>query len=179
MARPCVTQIQSNFPVDLMVGLRDTFGLKRFIETGTSTGATTAMAALAFPRVDTVELVAAKYQQSLARFKGCPHVHCYHGDTREWIQQFDWATLEPSLVYLDAHAPYPDCPFEVAFPLQHELNVIGRGLQGKHCIVVDDNRPDSLAVPFDYPQQFGTSQFVALVPGPCDWQKWHLTDYPD
>ena len=178
MARPCVTQIHSNFPVDLMIGLRNTFGLMRFIETGTSTGATTAMAALAFPRVDTVEFMGFKVSQSEIRFRGCPHVHCCHADTRDWLPKFDWPDLEPSLIYLDAHAPYNGCPTDVAFPLQEELEIIG-GLHGKHCIVVDDNRPETLHVPFECPVKFGTYQFVVLAPGPCGWKTWHLTDYPD
>jgi len=170
-----ITVIESNIPIDLIIGLRDTFGLRRFIETGTCSGATTALAALAFPQVDTIEIVSSLYEDACERFRGCSHVRCHHGDTREWLRTLDIEAIEPALFYLDAHTPWDGCPIEVAYPLDEELRILGT-LHSKHCIVIDDNAPENMrhALAGWIGEVFGSAQFCAIAPGPCDWKHWRL-----
>jgi hypothetical protein len=172
-----VTEIHSNFPISLMIGLRNRFGLQRFIETGTCWGGTASMAAMAFPMVDTVEIMAERYSNALMRFAEIPHVHCHLADSREFLRTFDWAQLSPSLIYLDAHCPdgEPDPEWKdgYATPLWDEFQIIG-SLYRKHCIVVDDTPvagTKQFVVGWDC-FMFGTEQFSVLTPDSCNWELW-------
>jgi hypothetical protein len=159
-----------------MVGLRDAFGLKCFIETGTNRGHTTQMAGLAFREVHTVEIDPERFAAAVEKFRGMPGVHCHLGDTRQWMRAaWDFAAMPPSLIYLDAHWPDGDWSDEVANPLAEELSIIG-SLYGKHCIVIDDNSPADMEplVKHFTPHVFGVKQFCVLAPGPCDWRNWTL-----
>lgn len=174
-----VTQISSNFPVDLMIGLRDTFGLRQFIETGTSNGHTTQMAALAFPKVQTIEINQKQQEASRRKFRNQPHVTCHLGDTRDWIKTLDFAAMPPTLIYLDAHCAGSDYPEESQLPLAEELSAIG-SLYGKHCIVIDDNSPEVMEPLIKHLGGFvfGVKQFCVVTPQPCAWQLWQLEVVP-
>lgn len=169
------TEIHSNFPIALMLGLRDTFGLQRFVETGTCWGGTASLAALAFPRVDTVEIMPERHQAAVDKFAGCPNVICHLGDSREFVAGHDWPDMPPTLIYLDAHWPVGEFSYSPGFeaPLESELKSIG-SLHGRHCIVVDDIAPEHFRPKvqgWDC-HIFGTEQFCVMTPQACEYEGW-------
>lgn len=177
MRNPPVTEIVSNFPVGLMLGLRDHFNLKRFVETGTNRGDTTMMAAMAFGRVDTVEIDRERYAAACRSFASLGHVTCWLSESGAWFEEHASGLVEPTLFYLDAHG-LEHSSQDVNFPLKRELSIIG-GLHEKHCIVIDDNPPEAvlpLVSGWDC-FAFGTDQFCVFTPGPCSWKQWNL-DHP-
>ncbi len=121
------------------ISLRDTFGLKMFIETGTCAGVTTEMAALMFETVLTCELHPAKYPQATARLTRYRNVYRSFWDSEAFLRSIKWKEIEPSFVWLDAHwtGDGPRPPKDS--PVLEELKLIG-GHHGKHCVVLDDAR---------------------------------------
>jgi len=172
----------SNLPRSVMLGLRDTFQLTQFMETGTCDGNTALMAAAAFSRVITIEIVPMYHSLALQKLSALGHVQAILGDSRDVLRSRDWSSEPPTLFYLDAHKTN-DIPFmyPVNCPLLDELRIIG-GLHGKHCIVVDDygiaavNPVASEWECASYEHRHGHT-WSALTPVPCDWDGWlHPTE---
>lgn len=181
-----LTNIHSNFLPAVMIGLRDAFGLQQFVETGTCTGGTSTLAALAFPKVLTAEIAPNLYEIAVANLRGLPNVKCLLSDSRDMLRATDWSAEPPTLFYLDAHretgGEVDGYTYPVPCPLLEELKIIG-GLYDRHCIVVDDYHLDYvLTVTANWPQAYGFNgkerfvpshhRWCAITPGPCDWQQW-------
>jgi hypothetical protein len=131
---PTTYECRSNLPPSVMVGLRNHFGLTQFVETGTCWGQTTLLAALAFPKVLTVEDNPEYWKVAAAALRHFPNVTVRLGDSETVLKEVDWAMAPPTLFYLDAHRdsiPLHDSP------LPKELGVI-RSLHGKHVVIMDD-----------------------------------------
>jgi hypothetical protein len=164
----------NTIPIPLMRELRDRYGLKQFVETGTYRGDTAAVALAFFDLVWTCELSADLHGTLLSRLPtAIPNKHLYavRMHSPDMLRQvFSNPCLMPALVWLDAHwmgGPKlgPECP------LLDELRAIG-GTQGRHVILIDDARLflSSPPPPHD-PREWPTfDQIVALCRelGPTD-----------
>jgi len=177
--------ICSNFPIELMLGLRDRFGLQQFVETGTCKGGTASLAALAFPSVKTVEISPERYYDVCKKFAHLQHVSCSQNDSRDFLKFFPWQRTRPALIYLDAHCLPEDVSEAdygpgVAKPLADELKIIG-SLYGKHCLVIDDFPLEAVRPMLADWDCFifggsgeapGSYQFSVAIPEPCEYEKW-------
>ena len=181
-----LANIRSNLLPAVLTGLRDRFGLQQFVETGTCGGNTSTLAALAFPKVFTAEIMPHFHAIAKTALRGFPHVSCFLIDSRDMLRQTDWSAEPPTMFYLDAHretsGEVNGCTYPVPCPLLEELTIIG-GLYGKHCIVIDDYFSDFIspvvslwpnAHAFNGKERFEPShhRWCAVTPAPCNWQDW-------
>lgn len=88
--------------LDLLRGMARA-SLTVFVETGTFEGRTTALAALRFPVVHTIELSPHYHVRALDRFRGQRHVRCHLGSSAEVVARLAQEIPEPAFWYLDAH----------------------------------------------------------------------------
>jgi hypothetical protein len=89
-------------------------GFRCAVETGTFKGHTTVGLAKLFPKVYTIELDEALYQQTTPRFDVYHNVTALHGNSPEVIQRILPELDYPLFVYLDAH-------WNTYWPLRDEL----------------------------------------------------------
>lgn len=129
--------VHPGVPREYVIALRDAFGIRCFVETGTYHGDTTAWAATQFERVYTIELSDELYRHSGERLKGLANVTRLHGDTRAHLARLA-PTLPPSIVWLDAHwsgagtaGAGDECP------VLGELDAL-RATWRDHYILIDD-----------------------------------------
>src|SRR3990172_6236501 len=130
-------KIETNLPPWLMLNLRDQFKLERFVETGTACGDTAALAALAFSRVDTIEISRGQFERADKLLKDMLNVKRWLGDSQAVLRALDKSV--PTLFWLDAHwtGGSRELMGDVECPLLGELEAIG-GLRNKHVVLIDD-----------------------------------------
>jgi len=126
------------------------FGLRSFVESGTSFG--DGVAAV-LPNVDLVHTIEAwdhAYQFSSNRFKGNDNVVLHFGDSAELLPGI-LAGIGPSVFWLDAHySGDGTAQLEKDTPIVAELEAIAASKDASfHCIVIDDAR--GFGVWKDYP----------------------------
>lgn len=120
--------------------LKDTFGLKCFVETGTYMGNTVKWAIDNFDKVISIEITKAFHKHVLNTVHS-PNLQLILGDSATKLAEV-CASLnnEPTLFWLDAHwtgeKEYP-LPYE-RFPLLDEISAINNNFSGVHAIMVDD-----------------------------------------
>ena len=124
----------------MAIQLRQQYGLKQLVETGTCYGPTAEFGALLFGEVFTCELCPDLFPGTGDRLDKYPTVHRFYGDSVQWLLDLDMKHQPPSLVWLDAHwtavGPRPEGGDT---PILQELEAIG-GCHGKHVILIDDIR---------------------------------------
>jgi hypothetical protein len=120
-----------------------------FVETGTYLGLGAELAREYFDEVHTIELSAALWTRSLAKFEDTPGVHCWHGDSGILLPKVLKRIDGPLVVYLDAHHFTRGLPQrrkrEIAEdspqPIWQELKAINAkraATNDKMVVVVDD-----------------------------------------
>jgi hypothetical protein len=133
--------IRLGIPQDLAIKLRDTFGLRYFIETGTYKGGTAKWALQNFKKVWTIEGWPEYWEKAHASFGYLENINCLFGDSRDLLPKvLEEVGDEPALLWLDAHwlgnsVVSAGTPGECA--LKEELEAIKKsGVQ--HFVLIDD-----------------------------------------
>jgi hypothetical protein len=94
--------INQGVPEEYALLLRDEFGIRCFVETGTFYGRTAKWAAKRFERVVTIELSEPLYRHAAEALAPYDNVALLLGDTRQHLRELA-PTLPPSIIWLDAH----------------------------------------------------------------------------
>jgi hypothetical protein len=129
-------------PPELALRLRDKYGLKIFVETGTLTGRTAAWASPRFDTVYTVEIALNLYQLARVNLTKYSNVQLIYGESQAVLQGLVPELTDPTMFWLDAHwsrdLGYPK--FDAAIcPVLEEIEHIGKSSNG-HVVLVDDFR---------------------------------------
>lgn len=90
-------------PRPLLQALRETAGLRVFVETGTAAGDTANMAGDVFDTVITLEADQATYEAAHERLSGRKGILPLYGDSRELLPNLLPRLAKPALFWLDAH----------------------------------------------------------------------------
>jgi hypothetical protein len=129
-------------PEDLVLRLRDRFGLDTFVETGTFQGATAAWAARHFHRVLSVELSPTMFARASATLGGLNNVEMAQDHSVTFLEKIVRKLEGPALFWLDAHwcggAPTGGSPNGLC-PLLDEIAEVNRSTSD-HFILIDDAR---------------------------------------
>ncbi len=126
-------------PPELAEMLRDTLGLKVFVETGTLTGLTTKWAADRFERAITIEASKHYFDMAQEDFKRYTNINAIFGDTSQELAKMVGG-LPPTLFFLDAHWSGGETAGQDSeCPLLTELGLIMPWFR-KHAIMIDDAR---------------------------------------
>ena len=111
-----------------------------FIETGTLTGTTVALANnLGFDGIYSIELSDKWYKHSATRFVNMPHITIIHGNSGEKLGELLLTIDQPCVIWLDAHYSGGDTA-KSDLPLYNELEAIGKHHIKNHTILIDDMR---------------------------------------
>lgn len=129
-------KINSNIPGPLVHRLRRRWRINFFVETGTSYGDTTELAAIMFDQVWSCDLdpsLVAKAQERLEEYSG---VKISVESSPDFLRRVKPELCQPVMYWLDAHwcggpKPAKECP------LLEELEAI-QSLKGHSVILVDD-----------------------------------------
>jgi len=137
-------QYHITIPQNLALSLRDRFGLKYFVETGTHHGKTASWAAQHFKRVWTIEVDERFHREAKSLYGHQEKIAFVLGDSRVALPTIIESLAIPTLFYLDAHwtpdleIPRPDSG---ECPLLEELKLIHTHERAPmHVIVIDDAR---------------------------------------
>lgn len=132
--------ITFGLPKELVLTLRNIFGIEVFIETGTFKGKTTSWAAANFNKVFTIEYSKVLYEIVLKKFSLYPNVTCLFGSSPERLPEILNIIDKPAIFWLDAHwcggstyGVVDECPLleEIALIIQKNES---------HIIIIDDAR---------------------------------------
>jgi hypothetical protein len=127
-------------PRELISSLKQGFGIRTFVETGTHLGATAHWASELFESVVTVEMSEHYYRLAVERYGGNPRIKFIQGDSRVSLEKTIPGLAPPILFWLDAHwSGGETAGVEAACPLLEELGVINRAA-GDAFILIDDAR---------------------------------------
>ena len=145
-----------------MLGLRDAFGVRSFVETGTYIGDTVANLCGDFETLDSIELSPDYYSHATNRLAAQPNVRLTNADSAGGLEiVLKRLPLDPAIIWLDAHYSGGNtAKGHSNTPIEAELNVIAAQPQRNDIILVDDLRLFSQARPgflqhetmADYPQ---------------------------
>ncbi len=122
---PHLTRLRTTLPGWWLRELRDRYGIRRFVETGTCNGDTSVLAALVFDEVLTVDIshvYDAGADEKLAHYH---HVKRSYGDSPEWLKQVVTDSDVPTVYWLDAHWCGQDERLGPECPIMRELAAIG------------------------------------------------------
>lgn len=124
--------------------LQQEYNLKVAVETGTWKGESTALFALLFSEVHTIEVLDSHYKiatENLAQFS---NTHCHFGSSPETLNRILPALAgQPALFYLDAH-------WNEYWPLLDELDAISKTHKDNCVVVIDDIKvPGRPEIPYD------------------------------
>jgi hypothetical protein len=146
-------------PHDLVLGLRDEFGIRNFVETGTFHGGTAKWAAEHFPHVFTIEASSERYQHIRDVLAPLPNVEPMFGDSRLMLPSLASRLPGNSLFWLDAHWCGSDTfGSDAECPLLEEVATVAK-------LAVD--RPDELFVLID-----DARLFLSPPPRPHKPEQW-------
>src|SRR5450759_4220434 len=95
--------IRFGVPRELVLWLRDTFGVDVFVETGTNLADTAVWASANFERVFTIEAHGTLYQRAIETFGNRKNIQFLQGDSRIHISSLLPSLAEPAIFWLDAH----------------------------------------------------------------------------
>lgn len=125
--------------------LKQKYKIDAVVETGTFNGGTTALFALLFDDVHTIELVYATFQYAQSRLQQFPNVQCHLGSSEKVLKDLLPALKNKFILfYLDAH-------WESFWPLLDELEEISKTHKDNCIIVIDDFKvPGRSDIPYDY-----------------------------
>lgn len=121
----------------LALQLRDKYGLKVLIETGTYCGASSLWAKDNGFIVYTVEADKDRWENLTTTFRRYEDtIHFYRGDTRDMLPVILEAVKEPALIFLDAHYSQS---VGGGIPLMKEIEAIKKR-RLHHIVMIDDAR---------------------------------------
>lgn len=142
-------------PRDLVIFLRDAFGISDFIETGTYLGATAAWAAGHFVLVTSIEAAPALHRRAVDSHGHLANLRLLLGDSRVELPRVLGSTERPALLWLDGHWSAGATFGEGAeCPLLEELRAVAAAPL-EHFTLIDDAR-----------------LFLAPPPPPHDPSQW-------
>ena len=126
---------------DMLIRLRDRYGLRTLVETGTGVGDLTHWVWRHFDHVYTVEMDDQSYAHAAQRFaRHRDRITCWHGDSAEILRAFLGRSTAPGLFFLDAHYSGPGTARgSLDTPLAEEIALIVSA-GPERVIVVDDAR---------------------------------------
>lgn len=127
---------------EFVLGLRDTFGLKSFVETGTYLGDTLARLSDDFDELYSIELSPDYYARSSARFAGQANIRLINADSTSGLETvLGRLSKERALFWLDAHYSGGDtAKGESNTPVTSELRAVLSQSQRDDIILIDDLR---------------------------------------
>jgi len=126
-------------PSALALWIRDAFGVRAFVETGTFRAGTAVWAREHFSKVVTIEGMEDLHRKAVAAH-GHRGIEFLHGDSRTLLGPALEKVNEPALVWLDAHwcgdgsfGPSAECP------VLEEIAAVSRSPHD-HFVLIDDAR---------------------------------------
>lgn len=129
-------------PEELLLGIRNRFGIDTFVETGTYEGRTAAWASGHFRRVLTVELSPIMFDRAVVGLSRLGNVESANEDSVSFLRGVVDELDRPAIFWLDAHwcggAPTAGAPHSPC-PLLGELAEINRSPRD-NFILIDDAR---------------------------------------
>jgi SAM-dependent methyltransferase len=125
-----------------VLGLRDAFGVRSFIETGTYLGDTLATLCNDFDSLQSIELSADYHARAELRFKSQPQVQLIKADSTTGLEAaIDRLPSERAIFWLDAHYSGGDtAKGHSNTPVVSELRVILARAERADIILIDDLR---------------------------------------
>ena len=177
--------------------IRESHGLKSFVETGTGEGAAVRQALLSgFKSIHSIELVPELAAAARAKFSRHPEVHIHCGESAELLTGILKQLPEgPALFWLDAHFPGADYGMgeyegdpDVGrrLPLAREVEVIKAARKGERdVILIDDARIyqpgpyGSGNLPDNWPPLAGLKRSLDFVKGAFAATHGIVIDYRD
>jgi hypothetical protein len=132
--------VRFGVPRDLVLWLRDTYGVETFVETGTNRAETTVWASAEFRQVVTVEGYEPLYRKAVESYGGRGNIEFLLGDSRAHIRSITDALTTPAIFWLDAHW----CGTETfggsdECPVRGELEALNAS-RVPHFVLIDDAR---------------------------------------
>jgi hypothetical protein len=95
--------VQMGPPTEFVLFLKENFGIKKFIETGTYRGNTAIWAAGLFDFVLTVENSKEIFEETYAKYGDSQKVNFVFGDSRLFLEKVVATLSDPALFWLDSH----------------------------------------------------------------------------
>jgi hypothetical protein len=125
-----------------VLGLRDAFGVKSFVETGTYLGGTLAKLCDDFDSLDSIELSSDYYAHAMKRFAKQRRVRLTNADSASGLQVvLKRLSLDPAIIWLDAHYSGGNtAKGQSNTPIKIELGVVVAQLQRNDIVLIDDLR---------------------------------------
>jgi hypothetical protein len=122
-------------------GVLQRFGIRSFVETGTSEGFTVCAVHGLVDQLVSIELQDAKYQQALCENLNIPHVKILHGDSAVVLEQVvQHLRRRPTLFWLDSHMSEADGVPD-STPIEAEIrNVLHHWPAEMTWLMIDDAR---------------------------------------
>lgn len=159
-------------PVQLLEELRDQFGVRRAIETGTYRGRGARLLASVFPEVVTIELAPLLAAAATLSLKNVPGVEVREGSSRDVLPELIQSET-PTLYWLDGHWSGGSTGGEAdECPVLAELEAISAG-HSDDCILIDDARLFLAPPPPPHrPEHWPT--FVEIREALATWQPDHV-----
>jgi hypothetical protein len=127
---------------DFVLGLRDAFGARSFVETGTYLGDTLAQLCGDFDTLHSIELSRDYYERASVRFGGQPKIHLINADSTSGFETaLGSLPDERAMFWLDAHYSGGDtAKGQSNTPVESELRAILAHPQRSDIILIDDLR---------------------------------------
>ena len=126
--------------VEIIRDYAQRFGTRMFIESGTSSGATTGALVDDFEQLVTIELDEGLAQNAVRKFDALAHVMCIWGDSGEVIAKLVPTLTKPAVFWLDGHFCGPGSAHgDLDTPIRAELAAALRAPKGS-VILIDDAR---------------------------------------
>ena len=127
---------------EFILGLRDAFGVRSFVETGTYLGDTLATLCGDFDNLQSIELGRDYYARAVNRFVNQPQIHLINADSTTGLETaLDSLSDARAIFWLDAHYSGGDtAKGQSNTPIETELFAILARLQRNDIILIDDLR---------------------------------------
>jgi hypothetical protein len=142
-------------PKELVLWLKDTFGVSTFVETGTNKAETSVWAAEHFEQVFTIEGYEPLHRQAVEHYGNVGNIHFLLGDSRTVIREMQSNLEKTAIIWLDAHWCGQETFGKSAeCPVLEELRAINETAV-EHFVLIDDAR-----------------YFIAPAPEPHEVEHW-------
>lgn len=127
-------------PKDLVLQLKKSYDINKFVETGTYNGDTAVWAASHFNEVITIELARDVFEETATKYGHMKQIRFEYGDSRVVLQAIRSELARPAIIWLDAHwsgghtaGKNHECPL-----LEEIAALTATGTS--HFIMIDDAR---------------------------------------
>lgn len=127
-------------PPDLVELIRDAFGIRVFVETGTYLGRTANWASKIFANVITIEASEAIWNRTRVKYSHKENIKFLYGKSEEMLAKVARSLNEPAVFWLDAHWSGSDTYGGNSIcPIRQEIEAV-LNASTQHFILVDDVR---------------------------------------